>query len=300
MSATNLEPDGGGREATRLTRRAANAAALAVIAFGALFVIGAQVQAFRAHSPWANDPYDAVGSFAVLLVPVVVAVTFVRLWRWRGAAPMPAPAIRQVLRGSTVTVGAIDATVAADVAALLARASVETRGPWLGLLVGLLASTGLAALGATALLVLAWSRSRRYVADGARNSAQEEDAFDDIVALLVDVGRMTGRRLPRLGERLVAGSLRLDAALRFSRVSPRRHPWAYCFVVAVTFGLAFSAWHSLVEGMPPDLSSAFLIWLLYAGILATCVIVGYALFGHYLRLIRAERGASSSHPTDAR
>jgi hypothetical protein len=114
---------------------------------------------------------------------------------------------------------AIGATVTADVAALLARARVETWGPWFGLLVGLLA--------------LAWSRSRRYVMDRTRNPAHEADALDDIVASLVDVGGMIRRRLPRLGERLVADSLRLDAMLRSSRLSPRRRPWAFCFVVAL-------------------------------------------------------------------
>ena len=56
-------------ETTRLTRRAANAAALAVVFFLVLFVFSAEIPAVRAHSPWAEDPYDAVVSFAALLVP---------------------------------------------------------------------------------------------------------------------------------------------------------------------------------------------------------------------------------------
>jgi protein-S-isoprenylcysteine O-methyltransferase Ste14 len=76
--------------ATRLTRRAANAAALAVVAFWALFVFSAQLPAVRAHSPWAEDPYDAVVSFVALLVPSVALLTFVRCQRWRQPAAMPA------------------------------------------------------------------------------------------------------------------------------------------------------------------------------------------------------------------
>jgi hypothetical protein len=55
---------------------------------------------------------------------------------------MPAPVVRQVLRGMGMTVGANVATVAADLAALLAGVRVETWGPWFGLLVGLLTLTG--------------------------------------------------------------------------------------------------------------------------------------------------------------
>jgi hypothetical protein len=76
--------------ATRLTRRAANAAALAVVAFWALFVFSAELPAVRAHSPWAEDPYDAVVSFVALLVPSVALLTFVRCQRWRQPAALPA------------------------------------------------------------------------------------------------------------------------------------------------------------------------------------------------------------------
>jgi hypothetical protein len=86
----------GGRTATRLTRRAANAAALAVVAFWALFVFSAELPAVRAHSPWAGDPYDAVVSFAALLVTLVAVFSFVRCQHWRGPASMPASAVRQV------------------------------------------------------------------------------------------------------------------------------------------------------------------------------------------------------------
>jgi hypothetical protein len=89
-----------GHTATRLTRRAANAVALAVVVFLALFVFSAELPSVRAHSPWAEDPYDVVISFAALLVPLVAVLTFVRCQRWRGLAPMPAPALRQVRRGA--------------------------------------------------------------------------------------------------------------------------------------------------------------------------------------------------------
>ncbi len=55
---------------------------------------------------------------------------------------MAARMVRQVLRGTGMTVGAIVATMAAGLVALLAGVRVEAWGPWFGLLVGLLALAG--------------------------------------------------------------------------------------------------------------------------------------------------------------
>ena len=126
----------------------------------------------------------------------------------------------------------------------------------------------------------------------AANPAGEDDALDDVLALWVDVGTSVGRRFPLLGEALVAGARRVDVALRFSSLSPRRHPWVFCFVVALLSGVAFSTWHSLLEGLPADPALALRVWIIYVGILAIAVVAGYTLLGQYLRLIRCERTAN--------
>ena len=278
--------------ATRLTRRAANAAALAVVGFWALFVFSTELPAVRAHSPWVEDPYDAVVSFAALVVLVVAFVTFVRCQRWRGPAPMSPSAVRQVLRGVGVVLLAIGATVAADLAALLARVRMETWGPWFGALVGILALTGVLTLGAAMLLALGWWQSYRYLAGEEANPAREDDALDDVLALSVDLGTTARRHFPRLGEALVNAARQADVALRSSQLGPRRHPWAFCFIGALLSGGAFSTWHSLLEGLPADPVLALWVWLLYAGILAAGIVTGYTLLGRYLRLIRDERTRS--------
>jgi hypothetical protein len=125
-------------------------------------------------------------------------------------------------------------------------------GPWFGSLVGLLALTGVLTLGAATLVALAWWRSRRYyVAGEAANPAGEDDVLDDVLALSIDVGMIVRRRFPPLGEALVTGARRAETALCSSLLSPRRQPWAFCFVAAGLCGAAFSSWHSLLEGLPP-------------------------------------------------
>jgi len=140
---------------------------------------------------------------------------------------------------------------------------------------------------AAALLAHAWRYSRHHRVDGT--SLGEDDALDDALALLDDVGTVLGECLPRLGNVLVSVARRSAKALETSPLNPRRHPWMFCFAVALLSGTMFSSWHSLVEGVPHDPLLALQVWLLYAGILASGVVVGYVLLGRYLGLIRHEQ-----------
>ena len=140
---------------------------------------------------------------------------------------------------------------------------------------------------AAALLAHAWRYSRHHRVDGT--SLGEDDALDDALALLDDVGTVLGECLPRLGNVLVSVARRSAKALETSPLNPRRHPWMFCFAVALLSGTMFSSWHSLGEGVPHDPLLALQVWLLYAGILASGVVVGYVLLGRYLGLIRHEQ-----------
>ena len=150
----------------------------------------------------------------------------------------------------------------------------------------LLFLTGVLAVLATALLARAWLYSRHCRDD---TSLTEQDALDDALALLADVGTILGGRLPRLGNILVSGARRSATALETSPLNPRRHPWVFCFAFALLSGTVFSSWHSLVEVVPRNPFLALQIWLLYTGILASGVVVGYVLLGRYLALIRHQQ-----------
>jgi hypothetical protein len=60
------------------TRRAANATAAAVVSFAALYAGSTQIADVRAVSPFADDPFDAVVSFAVIGLALVVGATWLR------------------------------------------------------------------------------------------------------------------------------------------------------------------------------------------------------------------------------
>src|SRR5439155_2848629 len=103
-------------------RRTCRVAAGAVMSFGVLFAISTKFGSIRAHSPWAEDPYDAVVSLAALVLPVVAAVTGVRYLRWRPPRAIPSFAVREMLRGTAVSLGLVWAAVGAFGAGLLLHA----------------------------------------------------------------------------------------------------------------------------------------------------------------------------------
>jgi hypothetical protein len=271
-------------------RGACVVAAGAALSFGALFAISTQFASIRAHSPWAEDPYDAVVSIAALVLPVVAAITCVRYLRWRRPGAIPLFAARQMLRGTAVALGLVWASVGACMAALVLRARVDTWGPRLGLLLVPLAVTTIAAIIASSMLHRAWGLARQGPhangpAQGERDA--EPDAIDDFAALLENVGNLVGRFAPALGSLFGAAGGELNEAMS-SRWGPRRHRILWCLATAIVFGICLSAWHLVVEGAPSTWSGTLLVGATLAAIGAAVVVASYALLGDYLRLIRPQ------------
>ena len=275
---------------TNDVRRTCVVAAGAAASFGALFAISTQLASIRAHSPWAEDPYDAVVSIAALVLPVVAAITCVRYLRWRRPGAIPVFGARQMLRGTAVALGLVWASVGACMAALVLRARVDTWGPWLGWLLVPLAVTTIAAVIASSMLHRTWGLARQgphpnAPAQGGR--VAEPDAIDDVAALLEDVGNLVARVAPALGSLLGAAGGEWNRAMS-SRWGPRRHRILWCLATAMVFGICLSAWHLVVEGAPSTWSGTLLVGATLAAVGAAVVVASYALLGDFLRLIRPQ------------
>jgi hypothetical protein len=63
-------------------------------------------------------------------------------------------------------------------------------------------------------LVHAWRQNRNYRAGGTNPG--NDDALDDALAVLAEIGTVLGERLPRLGNALVSGALRSATVLEAS------------------------------------------------------------------------------------
>jgi hypothetical protein len=219
--------------ATQATRRAANAAALSVVAYAVLWFATTQVAAIRDGSPFGDDPWDLVASYAVIFLPVVAGATWIRSLRHRGPQLEPALA-RRIRWGSGLAVAIVLTAVGTDVIAI-ARVSTPSSSP---LIDGLVAIAGLAAIAAAGLLV----RAQRTVSSAGSRSIEPE-VVDDALALVAEVAGKLGMARP-VGD--------LESALqRFldrSALSPRRHRILFGVLLALAASVAFDVWHGFVEG----------------------------------------------------
>ncbi len=82
--------------------------------------------ALSSFIPFANDPYDAIGSFAAILAIPLAVLAAVRAFRRGGVVPMTGGSIR-VARAQMAVVLAVTTTVAADLIAMARHPSM-----WLG------------------------------------------------------------------------------------------------------------------------------------------------------------------------
>lgn len=257
--------------ATRATRLAANAAAFAVVAWAVLSFVTTQIASMRASSPFADDPWDAVVSYAAIFLPIVVGATWIRSLSHRGPQLEPATA-RRIRNGVGIALLTIGANVVSDAVAILVVPTATPDGR-LPLIIGLVFFVGAVTLTATALLV----RAMRVARPGLRDP-NEPDVLDDLLALARDAAGVV-RPFQRPAERLVAA---VDRFLANSAASPRRHRLIFGLLAAVVAGLAFDVWHEIVEG---PWASMF-IPVLFATLVGGGVFVMYLITLVPLRLIR--------------
>jgi hypothetical protein len=220
---------------TRRVRDAANGAAAAVVAYAILWFVTTQIQAVREVSPFGEDPWDLVASFAVVMLPLVVGATFVRSVAHRGPR-LERPVARRIALGSGIAVAIVAAAVLIDIVAI--ATSADWPGPggaerglilWLVLISAVM--TGLAAA-----LVARAASSFRRPATVEFGTAPEPDVVDDALGLAVEIG---------IARRPAASVARF---LERSPASPRRHRLAFGFLLAVAGSVAFVVWHAFREG----------------------------------------------------
>src|SRR5262245_5665693 len=92
--------------ATRATRDAANAAAVAVVGYAVLWLVSTQVRAIREISPFAEDPWDAVASYAAIFLPFAAGATWIRSLGHRERV-LPLSTAARIRWGSGLTGGIV-------------------------------------------------------------------------------------------------------------------------------------------------------------------------------------------------
>ncbi len=235
--------------ALRRIQRLSGWVLLAALLFSLFFQVNKSGQ-FGAISPFAVDPYDAVGSFGFQLALFIGLLTYARTWRMQ-LDPEQAVKCRLVLRGLALTLITILVTLVADTIAVFQ--SQEVMRNLLGIsegrillieLIGLFILT--LACGIVVLIVFAPLRLPE-----PPGNLTPADGIDDFWALARMLVNRAGDRLPLPFVERVNNfnSERLFGHLPW--IDPRRHPWRFAAALGLLAGVALLL-VQLTEGLPPS------------------------------------------------
>jgi hypothetical protein len=298
-----------------LRRDALHLLTLAIV-FLAFFEYSKHAPAIAQVNPFAEDPYDAIGSFSVQLAMVLAVLSCIRAFRRRAdAATMAERAL--LARGNLLCAGAILLTFLADAIAMARHSALwgyRRAGLSLCILLGLLI------LGSSIELVRAWrtaeqlellakpvpwrSLTATFAAVAVTLAAYPEEWRRSVPGALLTV--VAGMALLFMPLRLLAEVIVLDRTgaadalddliafcrcphdrhlkLLFSAANwLRRYWWSFIILTGAAIG-AFLAHQELSSpGVPVD--RVVLVAATYIGIESCAVLMGALLFSQPLRLI---------------
>lgn len=272
----------------RSLRRATYLALATSLAFWAIFQLS-KIRAIQVASPFANDPYDAVGSFAF---QIALALGFLSLARVVSIRDETGARARTpfILHGILLVELCVALSLIADIVAVARAWPLLFTQPLLlqllglGILVVLFCATAV-------LLIQAWRESGRPAAlappDALGQSIRDcWNLVDTIAAWLT--GWLPFLKPTRKWITFQVGRLARAWNRYLPFANPDLHPWQFAGVFAVIAGMLLMAGilvaEVLVEGPPASPVIALLLMLIFFVGETLVIFVGFLLFGGYLGL----------------
>ena len=286
---------------TTLTKFRTNSILLAIIAilFVLFFNFTKQDPTFSAVNPFATDPYDAIGSFAVQGTMFFTALMLLRTFRPFQSGLPSRDAITLLVRSQIVILLAVIVTLASDCVALLRHPSM-----WLGQADGaqlalLTVGFGLV-VGIVAVYVI---RSTKKDAAPPEPKLWKKPLLVSILAALIlflyperAIESTPGALLT-----VIVGAFLLFLPLRAwaEVLSPARanRPnilplgwlWAGVIVAGIGLGLAVVFLELTQDGGTFDLANQAFIIAVYIGLEVAGVMIGYTFLGKFLGLFERNK-----------
>ncbi len=264
--------------------RATTAVAAAAVLACLLFQLGRQ-PAFSQASPFARDPYGAVGSIALQVALLAAGLAYARSLRMR-SHPLRHHHPNLILRGNVVAILSVSVTLLAG--SIAQALNPKPASPDARMLRAGLECMALVAVYCAAAVMHAF-RGLPAVAPPANLTLC--DAIDDLwMFVRVPVARLRAV----LPERWVWLVLTFHAERLFARIAsfdPRRHPWRFACAAGIAAGSCLCL-AELQEGLPPSLPVGLLATSFFLAGETLAVLLGFALLGGYLGLrppLRARR-----------
>jgi hypothetical protein len=232
---------------------------------------------FVEANPFANDPYDAVGSIAIQAALLISILSYARVIRWRDD-PAQATKARLILHGNILVLAAIFATLCADLTAEFVQPiAISYWGNILRIELGVMFI-----LTFTCGLAL-WVIFRGLQTEPPSSNLTPADAIDDLWSLVRIPVEKSGAIFPPVMIDWVThmSSDRLFTGLKW--LDPRKHPWRFTGAVGLLVGVLLVL-AQLQEGLPPSLAIGLLVTGIFISVEFTAILAGFAVFGAYLGL----------------
>jgi hypothetical protein len=223
------------------------------------------------HAPWLNDPYDAVFSFTMFFVPLVVAVLLVQVSLCRKPEPLPAYRVIAILRGCRVVIAAIAVELFSAWAAVAVGAN---RSQWTAGGTGLQIALLIASTLVTGTAILYLRRAPHLREPDLTIEGQPADWLADVIAVAQRESRW-------LGPLRRSGLSRLTWADRAVVSRTRRHPLVAAAVASGAFAITVLGYQGLREQYSLSLT-LLAIALGFCGMFVFLVIAG-----SYMRVVRS-------------
>ncbi len=231
---------------------------------------------FVEANPFANDPYDAVGSIAFQVALLISLLSYARVLRMRDDKLQSKE--RLILHGNILVLAAIFITLISDTVAEFVRRLppsvwVSVLRLELGLMFILTIVCGLAL----------WAVFRGIPMAISPPNLTPADAIDDLWSLV---------RVPVVIAKSVFPPAMVEWVKRFSSdllfahvpwVNPRLHPWRFTAGVGLLVGVLLVI-AQLQEGPPPSLAIGLLLAGIFISVELVATLLGFAIFGGYLGL----------------
>jgi hypothetical protein len=245
-----------------------------------LFTVFVQVNkgaAFVDANPFANDPYDAIGSFATQIAMLVGFLSYARVLRWRENASQKGKA-RLILHGDILVLASMLITLCSDAIAEIIVPVPDSE--WVILirleLVFLFLLTILCG-------VSLWLVFHSLQTPSPPTNLTPADAIDDLWSLVRIPALKSHKHLP---PRWVDWIAHINSDRLFKRaalIDPRHHPWRFTSLVALLLGF-FLMLAQFKEGLPPSLQIGLLTAAIFIAIEFSAILLGFAILGGYIGL----------------
>jgi hypothetical protein len=249
---------------------------LSAVLFYLFFQVNKAAEFVNAN-PFANDPYDAVGSIAVQTALLISVLSYARALRWREDSSQKSKA-RLILHGNILVLASMFITLCSDIIA-----EIIVRMPnsyWVNFL---RLELGFMLLLTVLCGVYLWLVFHRLPTPAPPTNLTPADAIDDLWSLV---------RIPILKIRMHPPNRFVDWVARFNSdwlfkhmpwINPRFHPWRFTSLLALLVGLLLVV-AQLQEGLPSSLKVALLTAGIFISIEFFAILLGYVILGGYLGL----------------